>query len=444
MMAAALTLQRLGDTDRDLYLFDTFTGMAEPGRARTRPRPTTATRPTSAGGGTATGRASTTAAAAGPRSASRACARRCSRTGYPAERVHLVKGMVEDTHPGPGARPDRAAAPRHRLVRLDQARARAALPPPGRGRRADRRRLRPLRGRPPGGRRVPRRRAAQRLLLNRIDYTGRIGVKQSMPQPGLVSVVAPGAQRGRDVARDLSTSASRRPGGGRLRAGAGRRRLDRRHAGAARPACREADPRVRVVILSRNFGYQAAMSAGLDHAQGDAVVTIDADLQDPPELIPELIERWRDGADVVYAVRETPRRRGLAEAEDRALVHAACSSGSAGSRSRPNAGDFRLLDRRAVDALRAMPERNRFLRGMAVWVGYRQTSVPYKRDARYAGDTRYRWRTLIRIVARRDLVVLPRAAAAGHAAGLRRLVRRLPRHPVRDHQPAARASTSRA
>ena len=158
----------------------------------------------------------------------------------------------------------------------------------------------------------------------------------------------------------------------------------------------DGDPRVRVIHLSRNFGYQAAVSAGIDHARGEAVVTIDADLQDPPELIDELIAQWRDGADVVYAVRR--ERAG----ESRAKLTTARWFSSLFSRLAQleipaGAGDFRLLDRRAVEALRRMPERSRFLRGMVVWVGFNQSSVPYDRDPRYAGSTRYRWRTLFRI-----------------------------------------------
>jgi glycosyltransferase involved in cell wall biosynthesis len=158
----------------------------------------------------------------------------------------------------------------------------------------------------------------------------------------------------------------------------------------------EADERVRVVHLSRSFGFQAASTAGLDHAAGDVVVTIDADLQDPPELIGELLARWREGSDVVYAVRR--ERRGeswikLASARwfSRIFVRLAQLD------IPPNAGDFRLLDRRAVEALKRMPERSRFLRGMTVWVGYTQSSVPYDREPRHAGETRYRWRTLLRI-----------------------------------------------
>ncbi len=158
----------------------------------------------------------------------------------------------------------------------------------------------------------------------------------------------------------------------------------------------EADPRVRGVILSRNFGYQPAMSAGIDHAKGDAVVTIDADLQDPPEVIPELLERWHDGADVVFATRESRDGEGWLKLKT-ARWFTSLFIRLGGLQIPADAGDFRLLDRRAVTALRAMPERSRFLRGMTAWVGYRQATVPYKRDARYAGDTRYRWGTLIRM-----------------------------------------------
>jgi glycosyltransferase involved in cell wall biosynthesis len=158
----------------------------------------------------------------------------------------------------------------------------------------------------------------------------------------------------------------------------------------------ERDPRVRVVELSRNFGYQAAVAAGLDHCRGDAVVTIDGDLQDPPELIPELVAEWQQGADVVYAVRRERRGEGRVK-----LITARWFSKLFTRLAEldipTNVGDFRLLDRRAVAALRRMPERNRFMRGMTVWVGYQQSSVPYDRDPRYAGDTRYRWRTLLRI-----------------------------------------------
>jgi dolichol-phosphate mannosyltransferase len=156
------------------------------------------------------------------------------------------------------------------------------------------------------------------------------------------------------------------------------------------------DPRVRVVVLSRNFGYQAAVAAGIDHCRGDAVVTIDADLQDPPEVIPQLIEEWEAGADVVYAARQDRQGEGRLKLLT-ARWFSALFTKLAELDIPPSVGDFRLLDRRAVDALRRMPERNRFMRGMTVWVGFRQSSVPYTREPRFKGKTRYRWRTLLRI-----------------------------------------------
>jgi dolichol-phosphate mannosyltransferase len=148
------------------------------------------------------------------------------------------------------------------------------------------------------------------------------------------------------------------------------------------------DPRVRVVYLSRNFGHQTALTAGLDHAGGEAVVMLDADLQDPPELIPRMLDHWRAGCDVVYAVRE--RREGESRFK-LATAHwfYALFDRLAQVELQHNSGDFRLLDRRPLDALLAMRERNRFLRGMTVWVGYTQAAVPYQRDPRHAGETKY-------------------------------------------------------
>jgi glycosyltransferase involved in cell wall biosynthesis len=156
-----------------------------------------------------------------------------------------------------------------------------------------------------------------------------------------------------------------------------------------------ADPRVRVVFLSRNFGHQTAITAGLDHALGDAVVMIDSDLQDPPEVIPKLIEQWRAGADVVYAVRST--RAG----ETRFKLVTARWFYRLMNRLSPielqeDSGDFRLMSRRALDALLAMRERSRYLRGMTVWVGFTQAAVPYERDARHAGETKYTLRRMLR------------------------------------------------
>jgi glycosyltransferase involved in cell wall biosynthesis len=159
-------------------------------------------------------------------------------------------------------------------------------------------------------------------------------------------------------------------------------------------ALAERDPRVRVIELSRNFGHQTALTAGLDHARGDAVVMMDADLQDPPELIPEMVDHWRRGTDVVYAVR---RRR---EGETRFKLTTArwfykLFSAIGDVALEPDSGDFRLLDRAPLDALLSMRERNRFLRGMTVWIGYTQTAVPYEREARRAGETKYTLRRML-------------------------------------------------
>ena len=149
-----------------------------------------------------------------------------------------------------------------------------------------------------------------------------------------------------------------------------------------------ADPRVRVVSLSRSFGHQTALTAGLDHARGNVVVMLDADLQDPPEMIPRLLDSWHQGSDVVYAVRD--RREGESRFK---LVTASwfyrLINRLAQIELQPDAGDFRLLDRRALDALQSMRERNRYLRGMTVWVGFTQSAVRYQRDPRYAGETKY-------------------------------------------------------
>ncbi|MDX6678877.1 MAG: polyisoprenyl-phosphate glycosyltransferase [Solirubrobacteraceae bacterium] len=154
------------------------------------------------------------------------------------------------------------------------------------------------------------------------------------------------------------------------------------------------DPRIKVLTLSRNFGHQMAITAGLDYARGDAVVMIDADLQDPPELIPSMVEHWRAGSDVVYTTRT--ERTG----ESRFKLTSARWFYSIMGRVADvplvaNAGDFRLLDRRALDALLTMRERNRYLRGMTTWVGFTQTALPYQREARHAGETKYPIRKMV-------------------------------------------------
>ena len=173
-----------------------------------------------------------------------------------------------------------------------------------------------------------------------------------------------------------------------------------------------ADPRVRVIHLSRNFGHQAALTAGLEHAAGDVVAMIDADLQDPPELIPDMVAQWSQGADVVYAVRK--QRDG-----ETAFKLATASwfyklfDKLAQVDLEPNSGDFRLLDRRALDALLTMTERSRFLRGMTVWVGFDQTRrvLPARRPPR-RGDEVHRAQDAA-LLPRTRRLLLARPAAAG-------------------------------
>jgi dolichol-phosphate mannosyltransferase len=150
---------------------------------------------------------------------------------------------------------------------------------------------------------------------------------------------------------------------------------------------READPRIKLLFLSRNFGHQLAISAGLDHAAGDAVIIIDADLQDPPEVVLEMAALWRDGWDVVHGVRS--RRLG----ESRFKLWTANSFyrllGRLSDTEMPlDSGDFRLVDRRVADVVRGMREPDRYLRGLFAWAGYRQTTVSYDRAERYGGETK--------------------------------------------------------
>jgi dolichol-phosphate mannosyltransferase len=148
------------------------------------------------------------------------------------------------------------------------------------------------------------------------------------------------------------------------------------------------DPRVRGLRLSRNFGQQIATTAGLENAGGDAVVIIDADLQDPPELIETMIARWQEGYHVAYAKR-TKRTGETAFKLWSAKVFYRLVQGISPAAIPSDTGDFRLMDRQVVNALLRMPERDRFLRGMVSWVGYRQIAVPYERQARFAGTTGY-------------------------------------------------------
>ncbi|MGH9521931.1 MAG: glycosyltransferase family 2 protein [Terriglobales bacterium] len=154
------------------------------------------------------------------------------------------------------------------------------------------------------------------------------------------------------------------------------------------------DARVRVVRLSRNFGHQFASTAGLQHASGDAVVLIDADLQDPPELISEMLARWNDGFAVVYGTRTTRTGEGWFKQATAKMFYRLINRVS----EVPiplDTGDFRLMDRRVVNAVLSMPERDRFLRGMVAWAGFRQTPLPYAREPRSAGQSKYPLRKML-------------------------------------------------
>lgn len=157
----------------------------------------------------------------------------------------------------------------------------------------------------------------------------------------------------------------------------------------------ERDPRVRVVNFARNFGHQNAVTAGLDHARGDAVVIIDADLQDPPEVILQLLEKWREGYQVVYAVRSERRGESWFKKFTAKLFYRLIYR-ITDVNIPVDTGDFRLMDRQVVDALNSMREHNRFIRGLTSWIGFRQTGVTYVRQERFAGQTKYPLRKMIR------------------------------------------------
>jgi glycosyltransferase involved in cell wall biosynthesis len=182
-----------------------------------------------------------------------------------------------------------------------------------------------------------------------------------------------------------------------------------------------ADPRVAVVDLSRNFGKEVAMSAGLDHAAGDAVVVIDADLQDPPELIPEMVRAWREGSDVVLMRRRSRAQESwLKKATARAFYRAI---GRIGTIDIPeNVGDFRLLSRRAVAALRRFPERSRFMKGLFAWIGFPCREIEYDRDGRHAGETKWNywrlWNFALEGITSFSVVPLKVASYVGFATAL--------------------------
>ena len=158
------------------------------------------------------------------------------------------------------------------------------------------------------------------------------------------------------------------------------------------------DPRVRVLALARNFGQEIAITAGLQHARGDAVVVFDADLQDPPEVVLEMLGRWREGVDVAYGVRILREGESVFKLWTAHAFYAVIARISEVSIPR-DTGCFRLMDRAVVDAVLAMPERDRFLRGMVAWTGFRQEPVSFRRAARFAGRTKWRLKDMLGLAA---------------------------------------------
>jgi glycosyltransferase involved in cell wall biosynthesis len=152
----------------------------------------------------------------------------------------------------------------------------------------------------------------------------------------------------------------------------------------------DADPRVRAISFSRNFGKEAALTAGLEHARGKAVIPMDVDLQDPPEVLPEMIAKWRSGYEIVYGVRNDRASDSLPKRLTADLYYRAHNRLS-NDKIPEHAGDFRLLDRKVVDAIKAMPERNRFMKGLFAWAGFKQTSVSYSREPRTTGASKFRY-----------------------------------------------------
>lgn len=168
-----------------------------------------------------------------------------------------------------------------------------------------------------------------------------------------------------------------------------------RTAELARTLC-EKDVRVKLVSFSRNFGHQVAITAGMDKCGGQVAVIIDADLQDPPEIIPEMIERWREGYAVVYGVRKKRKGETLFKRATAAVFYRTLRRMS--SVSIPlDTGDFRLMDRKVVEELKKMRERSRFMRGMVSWVGFKQARIEYEREMRFAGDTKYPFAKMLKL-----------------------------------------------
>src|SRR5438270_11040787 len=159
---------------------------------------------------------------------------------------------------------------------------------------------------------------------------------------------------------------------------------------AAITAANQRDGRVRALSLSRNFGKEAALSAGLDHARGAAVIPMDVDMQDPPEVLPEMVAKWREGHEMVFGVRRSRTEDSFAKRLTAGLFYRAHNMVSA-DKIPENAGDFRLMDRKVVDVIRAMPERNRFMKGLFAWAGFRQAAVESDRTERETGRSKFNY-----------------------------------------------------
>ncbi len=181
------------------------------------------------------------------------------------------------------------------------------------------------------------------------------------------------------------------------------------------------DPRVRIVKFSRNFGHQIAITAGIDIARGDAVVVIDADLQDPPEVIRQFVEKWEEGYDVVYGVRETREGESRMKLLTASLFYRVLKK-LININIPIDVGDFRLMSRPVVDQFKQIRERDRFVRGLVSWIGFKQIGVPYPRDKRYAGETKYPYRKMLKFaldgITSFSMVPLKMATWLGYSASL--------------------------
>jgi dolichol-phosphate mannosyltransferase len=182
-----------------------------------------------------------------------------------------------------------------------------------------------------------------------------------------------------------------------------------------------AEPRYRLISFARNFGHQFAITAGLDYARGNAVVVMDADLQDPPEVVAEMYARFRDGYDIVHGVRRTREKESIFKRATAFLFYRILKA-VVGISIPVDAGDFRLMSRRVVLTLRALRESSRFVRGMVAWVGFRQTTVLYDRKPRFAGSTHYPFRKMVKFaldgIATFSIVPLRAATWLGIIAGV--------------------------